>query len=98
MGLISNEELIEILREKIARHGGPTLYSKHLGVSCAFVSRMATGKKFISGRVLDDLGYERVVCFRPAMRGDGASSASETSPMPPRETGSPERPSRNEPL
>jgi hypothetical protein len=68
MDIISNDDLIKILREAIAREGGPTLYAKRLGVSCAFVSRMAAGGKYVSGRVLTDLGYERVVGFRKVMQ------------------------------
>lgn len=64
MDLISNEALTQALREKICRYGGTSQYAKYLGVSCAFVSRMASGQRYISGRVLDDLGYQRVVMFR----------------------------------
>jgi hypothetical protein len=64
MDLISNVELTQILRENISRHGGTSFYAKHLGVSCAFVSRMASGQRYISGRVLEDLGYHRLVMFR----------------------------------
>jgi hypothetical protein len=68
MDLISNEALTQTLRELICRHGGTSQYAKYLGVSCAFVSRMASGQRYISGRVLDDLGYERVVMFRKVCR------------------------------
>jgi hypothetical protein len=64
MDLISNEALTQTLRELICRHGGTSQYAKYLGVSCAFVSRMASGQRYISGRVLEDLGYQRVVMFR----------------------------------
>ena len=52
MGLITNEELIGILRHCVASHGGPRLYAKYLGVSCAFVSRMVAGRKNVCGRIL----------------------------------------------
>ncbi len=68
MGLITNEELIGILRDRVASHGGPRLYAKHLGVSCAFVSRTVAGRKNVCGRILLDLGYERVAAFRRAPR------------------------------
>jgi hypothetical protein len=84
MDLISNEALTQSLRETIVRHGGTSLYAKYLGVSCAFVSRMASGQRYISGRVLEDLGYERVVMFR-RVRPQGAEtavpSASEARPF-----------------
>lgn len=84
MDLISNEALTQSLRETIVRHGGTSLYAKYLGVSCAFVSRMASGQRYISGRVLEDLGYERVVMFR-RVRAQGAEtavpSASEARPF-----------------
>jgi len=56
MDLISNEALTQTLRELICRHGGTSQYAKYLGVSCAFVSRMASGQRYISGRVLDSGG------------------------------------------
>ena len=68
MGLLTNEELIGILRHRVASHGGPRRYAKHLGVSCAFVSRMVAGRKNVCGRILLDLGYERVAAFRKAPR------------------------------
>ena len=52
MGLITNDELIGILRHRVASHGGPRLYAKHLGVSCAFVSRTVAGRKNVCGRIL----------------------------------------------
>ena len=48
--------------------GGPRLYARRLGVSCAFVSRMVAGRKNVCGRILLDLGYERVAAFRKAPR------------------------------
>ena len=64
MSLITNDALIQILRDAILRHGGPSSYAERLGVSCAFVSGMLAGKKNVCGRILDDLGYERVAAFR----------------------------------
>jgi hypothetical protein len=64
MHLITHEALIAILREQIHHRGGSTLYARRLGVSCAFVSAILTGNKNASGRVLRDLGYERVIAFR----------------------------------
>jgi hypothetical protein len=69
MDLITNEALAQSLRERIICHGGTSLYAKYLGVSCAFVSRMASGQRYISGRVLEDLGYQRVVMFRKCHNG-----------------------------
>jgi hypothetical protein len=62
--LISNDTLALLLRAEITRHGGPSLYARRLGVSCAFISRMAKGERHISGRILEDLGYERALMFR----------------------------------
>ncbi len=76
MDLISNEALTQTLREKICSHGGTSQYAKYLGVSCAFVSRMASGQRYISGRVLEDLGYQRVVMFRKVCR-----NGTETQPV-----------------
>ncbi len=64
MDLISNDTLAGFLRDAISRHGGPSLYARRLGVSCAFISRMAKGERHISGRILEDLGYERILMFR----------------------------------
>jgi len=64
MHLITHEALIAILREQIRGRGGSTLYARGLGVSCAFVSAILSGNKNASGRVLQDLGYERVIAFR----------------------------------
>ena len=79
MDLISNDEVTQFLREKIGRHGGTSLYAKYLGVSCAFVSRMASGQRYISGRVLEDLGYERVVMFRRVCRNGTEAQPAETT-------------------
>ena len=79
MDLISNEALTHALREKICRHGGTSLYAKYLGVSCAFISRMASGQRYISGRVLEDLGYQRVVMFRKVCRNGTEAHPVETS-------------------
>jgi hypothetical protein len=79
MDLISNEALTQSLRERICRYGGTSLYAKHLGVSCAFVSRMASGQRYISGRVLEDLGYERVVMFRRVCRNGTETQPTESS-------------------
>lgn len=79
MDLISNDELTQILRETIGRHGGTSLYAKYLGVSCAFVSRMASGQRYISGRVLENLGYERVVMFRKICPQDAATPPAEAA-------------------
>lgn len=78
MDLISNDVLTQFLRETIGRHGGTSLYAKHLGVSCAFVSRMASGQRYISGRILEDLGYERVVMFRRVCPQDAGTHGSES--------------------
>ena len=64
ISLITNDALIQVLRDAILRHGGPSSYADRLGVSCAFVSGMLAGKKNMCGRILDDLGYERVAAFR----------------------------------
>ena len=70
MHIITNDALIEILREQIFRNGGPSSYARRLGISCAFVSALMKGKKYVSGTVLQDLGYERVICFRKAKTGE----------------------------
>ncbi len=67
--LITNPELIAILRDRVRTCGGPRLYARRLGVSCAFVSRMVAGRRNVCGRILQDLGYERVAAFRKAPRG-----------------------------
>ena len=64
MYLITNDALVAILRERICQSGGPSLYAKGLGVSCAFVSAVLSGNKYVSGKILEDLGYERVIGFR----------------------------------
>jgi hypothetical protein len=64
MHLITNDALVAILREQICRSGGPSRYAKHLGVSCAFISAVLSGSKYVSGRILKDLGYERIIGFR----------------------------------
>jgi hypothetical protein len=70
MHIITNDALIEILREQICRSGGPSSYARRLGISCAFVSALLKGRKYVSGTVLQDLGYERVICFRKAKTGE----------------------------
>ena len=82
MDLITNEALAQSLRERIICHGGTSLYAKYLGVSCAFVSRMASGQRYISGRVLEDLGYERVVMFRKGCRNGTEAHPAETTGAP----------------
>jgi hypothetical protein len=71
MHIITNDALIVILREHIRRDGGSSQYARRLGVSCAFVSAILSGKKNASGRILQDLGYERVIAFR---KGDPPST------------------------
>ena len=89
MHLITHEALIAILREQIRCRGGSTLYARRLGVSCAFVSAILTGNKNASGRVLQDLGYERVIAFRKVgaptecLSGPPALPAAAQSPVHP---------------
>jgi hypothetical protein len=64
MDLITHEEMLAVLRATICRHGGQTKYAQHLGVSCTFLSRMLTGHRNVTGKVLADLGYERVIAYR----------------------------------
>ena len=66
MSLITNEALIAILRLRVASQGGSRRYADRLGVSCAFVSEMMAGRKLVCGRILRDLGYERVGAFKRA--------------------------------
>jgi hypothetical protein len=40
---------------------------------------MASGQRYISGRVLEDLGYERVVMFRKGCRNGTETHPAETS-------------------
>jgi hypothetical protein len=77
MHIITNEALVEILREQICRNGGPSSYARRLGVSCAFISALLKGKKYVSGTVLQDLGYERVIRFRKIKTGEQAEAETE---------------------
>jgi hypothetical protein len=80
---MTNADLVSILRERVASHGGPALYAQRLGVSCAFVSQTVKGGKAISGRILRDLGYERVAAFRKASHEVVATSIEAScSPQP----------------
>jgi hypothetical protein len=77
MHLITNDVLIQILRERICRSGGSTQYARQLGVSCAFISALLKGKKYVSGAVLQDLGYERVISFRQVQTSERCEAVSQ---------------------
>lgn len=81
MHIITSEALVAILREHIRRCGGSSIYAQRLGVSCAFVSAVLNGNKNASGRILQDLGYERVIAFRKRET-PPAELAPGTSPPP----------------
>lgn len=94
MCLIANDALVEILRQRIGRSGGPSLYAKGLGVSCAFISAVINGNKYVSGKILEDLGYERVIGFRKVTLPEASPDASastdqDLSPIVPRREAGP---------
>jgi predicted transcriptional regulator len=47
------------------RHGSQTAWARHLGVSPSMVSGVLSGTRSPTKEMLDDLGMERVVIYRP---------------------------------
>jgi hypothetical protein len=80
MELITHEEMLAILRAAICRHGGQTKYAERLGVSCTFLSRMLSGHRNVTGKVLADLGYERVIAYR--RRAEAGAPLSSANDLP----------------
>jgi hypothetical protein len=70
MSLVSREEILMMLRAAACRHGGQARYAQHLGVSATFLSRMLAGNRNVTGKVLKDLGYERVIAYRKRPEAD----------------------------
>ncbi len=67
-----------VIEEEALRRWLPRAKGLGIGVSSAFVSRILGGKKPVCGRVLQDLGFERVRAFRkkPAVIGHARGEVS----------------------
>lgn len=62
--VIEYEQALKLLEDAIEAAGGPTAYAKKLGVTGVFVANIRHGHQGISGKILEDLGLEKINAFR----------------------------------
>lgn len=62
------DEFIEYLKSRVAEHGTQRKYAESLGVSEAYLSDILNGRREPGKRLLDAVGFERVVLYRWKVR------------------------------
>lgn len=65
---MSAEDVRELLRRVIKRAGSQKATAMEVGCSYAFLNDVLHGRREPSGLLLDALGLERVVSYRPILR------------------------------
>jgi DNA-binding transcriptional regulator YdaS (Cro superfamily) len=58
--VVSDEQLRERIRDRIAEVGSQGAWARHLGVSDVYVSHVMSGRRRASAKVLADIGLERI--------------------------------------
>lgn len=64
--LLTPDDVLDVLRDECAEMGTQKAWAKKNGVSPAYVNDLLQGRREISDRVAEMLGYERHVIFTKA--------------------------------
>jgi len=62
---ISQSEITEVLREHVLAAGSQTAFAKAHNLSRPYVTDLLAGNRFPGDKVLDILGLEKIVVYRP---------------------------------
>jgi hypothetical protein len=59
------EDVLKQLKEKQESYGSMNSYASNVGCTTSYISQVLSGKKEPSQRLLDEIGLEKIVMYKP---------------------------------
>lgn len=70
--MLTEQDVLEQLRTAVRAAGNQQAYAAQIGISGQYLSDVLRGRREIGSKILDVLGLEKVVSYRPKQLDPGA--------------------------